>query len=100
MTGAGFWHWKADTLVLLLHVQPGAKRDALVGEHGGRLRIRVAAAPVDGAANERLCGLLAGEFAVARGAVTIASGQGSRLKTAAVLAPRRLPPGLGIAARA
>jgi hypothetical protein len=97
---ANFWHWKGDTLVLLLHVQPGAKQDALLGEHGGRLRLRVAAPPVDGAANDKLRRLLAEEFGVARGAVSIDSGQGARLKTASVLAPTRLPSTLGIAPRA
>jgi hypothetical protein len=95
-----FWHWKNETLVLLLHVQPGAKQDALLGEHGGRLRVRVAAAPVDGAANERLRRLLAETFGVARAAVSIESGQSGRLKTASVLEPAQLPPDLGITPRA
>ena len=91
-----FWHWKGDTLVLLLHVQPGAKQDALAGEHGGRLRVRVAAPPVDGAANAQVCRLLAGLFGVARAAVSVDSGLGARMKTASIRAPSRLPPGLGI----
>ena len=90
----------SSDLVLLLHVQPGAKQDALAGEHGGRLRVRVAAPPVDGAANEQLRRLLAEAFGVPRAAVSIDSGQGARLKTTSVVAPRRLPPSLGIRPRA
>jgi uncharacterized protein (TIGR00251 family) len=95
-----FWQWKDETLFLLLHVQPGARQDALLGEHGGRLRVRVAAAPVDGAANDRLRRLLAEAFGVARAAVSIDSGQSGRLKTASVRAPMQLPSGLGIRPRA
>ena len=43
-------------LVLLLYVQPGASRTEVVGAHGSpaRLKIKVAAPPVDGAANEEV----------------------------------------------
>lgn len=95
-----FWHWKDDTLVLRCHVQPGASRDAIGGEHGGRLRVRVAAPPVDGAANERLCRVLAKAFGVAPGAVSIESGHGGRLKSASIRAPAVLPETLGIGPRA
>jgi len=91
-----FWQWHGTTLTLSCQVQPGASCDQLVGEHGGRLRIRINAPPAAGAANARLCRVLAEQFAVARSAVSIDSGHGSRHKRASIRAPARLPEGLGI----
>ena len=48
--------------------------------HGDSLRIRLAAPPVDGAANEALVALLADELDVARRSVRIVSGLASRTK--------------------
>jgi len=46
-------------LVLRLHVQPRASRSELVGLHGDRLKLRLAAPPVEGRANEALVAFLA-----------------------------------------
>ena len=46
---------------LAIQVQPRASRTELAGIHGDALRIRLAAPPVDGAANEELIRFLAGE---------------------------------------
>ena len=54
-----------------------------VGEDGA-LRVRVAAPPVDSAANEALCRLLAHELGVARTDVRVASGATARRKVVAV----------------
>ena len=93
-----FWRWEGDVLRLRCHVQPRAATDGIVGEHGGRLRVRIGAVPSEGAANQRLCRFLATEFGVAASAVQISAGHGNRFKTALVRAPRRIPPGLGIGA--
>jgi uncharacterized protein len=96
MNGPGFWSWREDMLTLRCQVQPRAARGEIVGEHGGRLRVRVNAVPSDGAANQRLREILAREFGVATGAVEISAGHGNRLKTAIIQQPKRVPPGLGI----
>jgi uncharacterized protein len=70
-----------DGIVFKVHVVPRASRSEVVGEHNGALRIRLAAAPVDGAANEELVRLLARELRVPRSAVEITGGQSARLKT-------------------
>lgn len=44
---------------ILLHVQPRAQRTEIVGWHGDAIKIRVAAPPVDGAANQELLRFLA-----------------------------------------
>ena len=46
-------------VVLDLRVQPGAKRTEVAGMHGERVKIRLAAPPVDGAANDELVRFLA-----------------------------------------
>src|SRR6185437_12849927 len=41
-------------LILSLYIQPGAKRTEAVGLHGDALKIKLAAPPVEGAANDTL----------------------------------------------
>ncbi len=67
-----------------VRVTPHAGRNALGGVHEGVLRVRVAAPPVAGAANEALVRLLAAALGVPRGAVRIVRGAASREKTVAV----------------
>ena len=66
--------------VLTVHVQPNATRTEYVGVHGDALKFRVAAPPVEGAANEALCGYLAERFGIPKSAVGVVVGQGSRKK--------------------
>jgi uncharacterized protein (TIGR00251 family) len=63
-----------------VHVQPRASRSEIVGLHGGALKVRVAAPPVDGAANEALVDFFSSLFAVGRRAVRILAGTHSRSK--------------------
>nr|VFK28180.1 MAG: hypothetical protein BECKMB1821G_GA0114241_10349 [Candidatus Kentron sp. MB]VFK32334.1 MAG: hypothetical protein BECKMB1821I_GA0114274_10329 [Candidatus Kentron sp. MB]VFK75835.1 MAG: hypothetical protein BECKMB1821H_GA0114242_10339 [Candidatus Kentron sp. MB] len=69
-----------DMLIPDVLAQPRASRDEVVGMQGGRLKVRVAAAPVDGKGNEALIRLLAREFGVAKSQVSILSGARSRNK--------------------
>ena len=57
-----------------------AARSALVGTHGGALKVKVKAPPVEGKANRALLDLLAGVLAVPRGRLTLVSGEQSRNK--------------------
>jgi uncharacterized protein (TIGR00251 family) len=70
---------------LALLVQPRAGRTELVGPHGGVLKIRLAAPPVDGEANEELVRFLAKTLGVAKSAVTIESGESGRKKRVRVM---------------
>ena len=77
------WHHCADggqRLILRLHIQPGAKRTEAVGLHGGALKIRLAAPPVEGAANTALLKFLAMTFGVPLSQVTLKHGIKSRRK--------------------
>jgi uncharacterized protein (TIGR00251 family) len=68
------------TVALRVHVQPGAGRTAVVGRHGDALKVRVAAPPVDGRANDACRALLAETFGVAESAVELTAGPSSRMK--------------------
>ena len=57
----------ATNLVLTLHIQPGAKRTEAIGLHGDALKIKLAAAPVDGKANAVLVKYLAECFEASTG---------------------------------
>lgn len=67
-------------VTLRLHIQPGAKKTEIVGLHGEAMKIRLAAPPVDGKANACLIAYLADRLGVAKGAVTLVSGETSRAK--------------------
>ena len=67
-------------MILDLHVQPGAKRSEFAGEHGGRMKLRLAAPAVEGKANKALVEFLAGYFGVPKRNVRIVSGLKSRQK--------------------
>ena len=69
-----------ERLEFRVYVVPRASRTEVVGEHNGALRVRIAAPPVDGAANKELIKVLAKTFAVPKNAVSIVSGQSGRLK--------------------
>jgi uncharacterized protein len=71
-------------LVFKVQVVPRASRSEIVGEHNEALRVRIAAAPVDGAANEEIVRLLARAFHVGRSAVEITAGHSAKLKTVRV----------------
>ena len=69
---------------LVVHVVPRARRTEVSGWHGDAIKIRVAAAPMEGAANAELIRFVAQRVGVPRGAVSIASGTTARRKTVAV----------------
>jgi hypothetical protein len=60
--------------------QPGARRTAVTGLHGGALKVAVQAPPEKGKANEALLRFLEEALGLTRGALGIASGEGSRDK--------------------
>lgn len=70
----------ATGIRLNVRVQPRASKPGVGGVHGDALRVRVAAAPVDGAANDAVIDQLAESFGVPRRAVRLVSGATSRAK--------------------
>ncbi len=71
---------KNQDVIIDIHAQPGAKRSAVVGEHGGRLKIAIASPPIDGKANSALITFLAKTLGVSKSSVSILSGETSRQK--------------------
>ncbi len=67
-------------VVINVRVQPRALKTECVGLHGNALKFRISAPPVDGVANEALCGYLAKVFRISKRSVAICSGQGARQK--------------------
>jgi len=69
-----------DGAILTVHIQPKASTTECVGIHGAALKIRVAAPPVDGAANEELIRFLARSLSIPVTSVQIQSGANGRHK--------------------
>jgi uncharacterized protein (TIGR00251 family) len=65
---------------LRLRVAPGARRAGVVGRHGDAWKLRVAAPPEGGRANDAVVRLLAETLSVPRDAVTLVSGHHGRDK--------------------
>ncbi|HEX5818492.1 MAG TPA: DUF167 domain-containing protein [Gemmatimonadales bacterium] len=89
-----------DGTRLALRVQPRASRNEVAGPHGDALKVRLAAPPVDGAANEALVRFLADALELPRAAVTLVGGLSSRSKAVQVagLAPTEVARRLGVPA--
>jgi uncharacterized protein len=65
---------------LSVHVQPGASASGVAGLHGGALKLRLAAPPVDGKANAALIEFIAELLHAPRSRVELVSGAASRRK--------------------
>jgi uncharacterized protein (TIGR00251 family) len=70
----------AGGVELAVFCQPRAARTAVVGRHGGMVKVKVREAALDGNANEALLRLLAAVLGVARAEVSLCSGDQSRMK--------------------
>ncbi|MEY2478733.1 MAG: uncharacterized protein QOG87_4048 [Actinomycetota bacterium] len=68
------------TVLVRLHVQPGAGRAAVVGRHGDALKVRVAAPPTGGRANDAVLELLAEVLGVKAADLELVGGASSRSK--------------------
>jgi uncharacterized protein len=71
---------KDRALTFAVRIVPRASRSELAGEYNGALRIRIAAPPVEGAANRELIRLLAKMFKLPQNSIDIISGAGSKNK--------------------
>lgn len=94
MSSPAWYRWDGSTLVLRIRAQPRARASAIVGPHGDSLRVRIAAPPVDGKANQTLTDLLAKEFGTPRNSVEVRRGLGGRDKLVQIHSPTRVPAGL------
>lgn len=75
-----------------IRVKPGAKRNAVGGEHDGALIVAVKAPAVEGKANEAVGKVLASALGVRRRDIVVVRGERAREKLIELADP---PPGLG-----
>ena len=66
--------------ILAVKAQPGARRNSVVGERSGALRVAVTAAPERGRANEAIVGVLSGALGVRPSRIRLLNGETSREK--------------------
>ena len=78
---------RGDGAMLRLAVVPHARRTEVDGVHDGALRVRLAAPPIEGRANEALVAWLARQLGVPRRCVELAHGASGRRKTVAIDLP-------------
>lgn len=77
---AEWYRSSGDCISLVLYLQPGAKQTTVAGLHGDALKIRLAATPIEGRANEALLRFIADYFKVPLRNVELKQGDQSRHK--------------------
>jgi uncharacterized protein (TIGR00251 family) len=70
----------AEGVTLAVRAQPGARRNAILGEQAGALKVAVTAPPEDGRANAAMMEILRDWLGVKRSQVELLSGATSRNK--------------------
>lgn len=69
-----------DGVLIRVQAQPKASRTEIVGPHGDRLKIRIAAPPVDGEANDELLRFLKKKLGIPAAQIELLRGQSSKMK--------------------
>ena len=81
MSTSGFdAHQRGKAIRFSVHLQPRASKNEIAGVHGGALKVRVTAPPVEGVANDALIDFLSQSLDIPRRNVCIVSGFASRNK--------------------
>ncbi len=76
-----FWYrQEGDVWILRLYIQPGAKKNEIIGLFQDELKIKLASPPIEGRANVALAKFLSELFEVPRSRVALKSGEKSRHK--------------------
>jgi uncharacterized protein (TIGR00251 family) len=70
----------AEGIIVPVRAQPGARREGIVGEQAGGLKIAVTAPPDRGRANESIIAVLAESLGLSKSSITLTSGHASRQK--------------------
>ncbi|TXI20677.1 MAG: YggU family protein [Nitrosomonas sp.] len=86
-----YYYDNANNLILNIYVQTGAKNNVIAGLHGKSLKIRLAAAPIEGKANSALIKFIAECFGVPSSRVALKRGDKSRQKIIIIQHPRYHP---------
>jgi len=78
-------------IIFKVFVQPRSSKNMIVGLHADSLKVKIAAPPVDGAANKMCVKFLAKRLSVSSSSLEIITGHNSRTKTV-LLKPKQTPP--------
>lgn len=78
------WRVEGERVVVDVHVVPRAAKTAVAGVHGGRVKVSLAAPPVDGAANAELVAFFAKALGRPKRDVELIRGEKGRRKTLAI----------------
>ena len=76
-----------DEWVLSLYIQPNARKTEFCGLHGGAVKLRLAAPPVDGKANAALLAFIARFCGIGKSRVELVAGEASRSKRVCLRSP-------------
>lgn len=73
-----------DQVSIEIIVVPNARKTEMVGEHDGRLKLKIHAPPVDGKANEEIIRFFSDVFSLPKSRIRISHGESSKRKTVVV----------------
>ena len=80
----------SDGCILRVRAQPGARRDAIVGDHAGMLKVAVSAPPDKGRANEAIIEVLVDVLGIKRSQIELIGGATSKSRSSCYMGlPRR-----------
>jgi uncharacterized protein (TIGR00251 family) len=91
MNKAPVYHWRNDSLLLNVYIQPNSPKDDYAGIYNNCIKLKIKALPVDGMANRELLRFIGKTFAVPPSRVRILQGTGTRYKKIEILGPGTLP---------
>ena len=91
-----WFRWEGGDLILRLRVTARAGRDGFIGVANDCLKVRIAAAPVQGRANQHLIGFLAQEFDIPRASIALLQGHKGKTKVLRLRVPAKIPRELAI----
>ncbi len=77
---------KDGRIIFNIKAVPGSSKTVVAGLYNGMLKVRLAAAPEKGKANQALVELLAEKFNIPKNSITIVSGQTAKVKKIMVIA--------------
>lgn len=80
----------ADGIIIDVHAQPNASKNQIVGEHGGRLKIKLQSPPIDGKANDCLIELLSDILGLAKSKIRVIKGEASREKSVLLIGENQI----------
>lgn len=85
-----WFYWREKSLFIHVQLQPRASKNEIVGPHGGYLKIRITAPPLENRANQYLIKFLAEKFKVTQKQVVIEKGELSRIKLVRIDSPKNI----------